>query len=117
MVAIRTRDVHFPGWPAVKTLPTLPLRGAQVPFRPGIEDPTAHQASLSITNSQNLLKLMSIELVMLFNHLILCHPLLLLTSIFPGIRVFSNESALHITARRQSRLPHSRSLLLPGRER
>ena len=40
MVAIRTRDVHFPGWPAVKTLPTLPLRGAQVPFRPGIEDPT-----------------------------------------------------------------------------
>ena len=56
----------------------------------------ACQASLSITNSQNLLKLMSIELVMLSNHLILCHPLLLLPSIFPSIRVFSNELALHI---------------------
>ena len=49
-----------------------------------------------ITNSQSLLKLMSIELVMPSNHLILCHPLLLLPSIFPSIRVFSNESALHI---------------------
>ena len=57
---------------------------------------TAHQASLSITNSQNLLKLMSIELVMPFNHLILCFPLLLLPSIFPSIRGFSNESALRI---------------------
>ena len=56
----------------------------------------ACQALLSSTISQILLKLMSIELVMLFNHLILCRPLLLLTSIFPGIRVFSNESALHI---------------------
>ena len=55
-----------------------------------------HQASLSITNSQSLLKLMSIESVMPSNHLILCHPLLLLPSIFPNIRVFSNESALHI---------------------
>ena len=54
------------------------------------------QASLSITNSQSLLKLMSIELVMPSNHLILCHPLLLLLSIFPSIRVFSNESALCI---------------------
>ena len=54
------------------------------------------QASLSITNSQNLLKLMSIELMMPSNHLILCHPLLLLPSIFPSIWVFSNESALHI---------------------
>ena len=53
-------------------------------------------ASLSITNSQSLLKLMSIELVMPSNHLILCHPLLLLPSIFPSIRVFSNESALRI---------------------
>ena len=52
--------------------------------------------SLSITNSQSLLKLMSIELVMQFNHLILCHRFLLLPSIFPSIRVFSNESALHI---------------------
>ena len=56
----------------------------------------AHQASLSITNSQSLLKLMSIELVMPFNHLILCHHLLLLPSIFPSIRVFSNESVLCI---------------------
>ena len=56
----------------------------------------AHQASLSITNSQSLLKFMSIELVMLSNHLILCRPLLLLPSIFPIIRVFSNESALRI---------------------
>ena len=57
---------------------------------------TAHKASLSITNSRSLLKLMSIELVMPSNHLILCCPLLLLPSIFPSIRVFSNESALHI---------------------
>ena len=56
----------------------------------------AHQGSLSITNSQSLLKLMSIESVMPSNHLILCHPLLLLPSVFSSIRVFSNESALHI---------------------
>ena len=56
---------------------------------------TAGQASLSITKSQSLLKRMSIESVMPSNHLILC-PLLLLPSIFPGIRVFSNEPALHI---------------------
>ena len=56
----------------------------------------ACQASLSITNSWSLPKLMSIESVMPSNHLILCHPLLLLPSIFPNIRVFSNESALHI---------------------
>ena len=56
----------------------------------------ARQASLSITNSQSLLKLMSIESVMPSSHLILCHPLLLLTSIFPSITVFSNESVLHI---------------------
>ena len=56
----------------------------------------AYQASLSITNSQILLKVMSIELVMPSNHLILCHPLLLLPSIFPSIRVFSIESALCI---------------------
>ena len=59
-------------------------------------DCQACQASLSITNSQSLPKLMSIESVMPSNHLILCRPLLLLTSIFPSIRVFSNESALHI---------------------
>ena len=56
----------------------------------------AHQASLSITNSQSLLKLLSIESVMPSKHLILCHPLLLLPSIFPSIRVFSNQSVLHI---------------------
>ena len=56
----------------------------------------ARQASLSITNSRSLLKLMSIESVMPSNHLILCHPLLLLPSMFPSVRVFSNESALCI---------------------
>ena len=56
----------------------------------------ACQASLSITSSQSLLKLMSIESVMPSNHLILCHPLLLPPSIFPSIRVFSNESVLRI---------------------
>ena len=55
-----------------------------------------HHASLYITNTQSLLKLMSIESVMPSNHLILCRPLLLLPSIFPSIRVFSNESALLI---------------------
>ena len=56
---------------------------------------TARQASLFITNSQSLLKLMSVESLMPSNHLILHHPLLLPPSIFPSIRVFSNESALH----------------------
>ena len=56
----------------------------------------AHQASLSITNSRSLLKVMSIELVMPSNHLILCHPLLLLPSIFSSIKVFSSESTLRI---------------------
>ena len=65
---------------------------------PTLWDPmtVALQTSLSITNSQSLLKLMSIESVMPSNHLILCHPLLLPPSIFPSIRVFSNESVLHI---------------------
>ena len=57
----------------------------------------ACEASLSITNSQSLFKLMSVALVMPSNHLIFCHPLLLLPSIFPSIRVFSNESVLPIT--------------------
>ena len=57
---------------------------------------SARQASLSITNSRSLLKFMFIELVMPSNHLILCRPLLLPPSIFPSIRVFSNESILHI---------------------
>ena len=56
----------------------------------------ARQASLSITNSQSLPKLISIESAMPSNHLVLCHPLLLLPSLFPSIRVFSNESALRI---------------------
>ena len=56
----------------------------------------AHQASLSFTISQSLVKLMSIESVMSSNHLILCCPLLFLPSIFPSIRVFSSDSALHI---------------------
>ena len=56
----------------------------------------AHQASLSITNSWTLLRIMSIKSVMPSNHLILCHPLLLLPSVFPNIRVLSNESVLHI---------------------
>ena len=55
------------------------------------------QSPLSFTISQSLLKFMSIELMMPSNHLILCHPLLLLPSIFPSIRVFSNESALGIS--------------------
>ena len=56
----------------------------------------AHQASLPFTISRSLLKLMSIESMMLPNHLILCHPLLLLPSVFPNIRVFSDEPALRI---------------------
>ena len=57
----------------------------------------AHQASLSFSTSQSLLKFMSIELVMPSDHLIICRPLLVLPSIFPSIRVFSNESAFHTT--------------------
>ena len=64
----------------------------------------ARQASLSITNSQGLPKLMSIESLMPSNHLILGHPLLLLPSVFPRIRVFSNESALPIISREK---PHT----------
>ena len=72
-------------------LPTIPcVRLLATPWT------AACQASLSITKSRNLLKLMSIELVMPSNHLILCHPLLLLPSIFPSFRVFSNESVLYI---------------------
>ena len=58
-----------------------------------------HQASLSITNSQSLLKLMSIESVIPSNHLILCRPLLLPPSIFPSIRAYSNESTSHQVAK------------------
>ena len=65
-------------------------------WRPHGLQHAACQASLSFTNSQSLLKLMSIESVMPSNHPILCHPLLLLPSVFPSIRVSSSESALHI---------------------
>ena len=65
-------------------------------LRPHEPQYTRHQVSLSITVSWSLLKLISTELVMPSNHLILCRPLLLLPSIFPSIRVFSNESVLHI---------------------
>ena len=67
-----------------------------VQFSRSVMSDSAHQASLSITNFQSLLKLMSIESVMPSNHLILWLPLLLLPSIFPSIRVFSNDSVLHI---------------------
>ena len=63
---------------------------------PTLCDPMDCSTPLSITNSRSLLKLMSVELVMPSNHLILCRPVLLLPSIIPSIRVFSNESALHI---------------------
>ena len=70
-----------------------PLSHVQLFVTPWI---IAHQASLSITNSQSLLKFMFIESVMPSNHLFFCHPLLLPPSIFPSIRVFSNKSVLHI---------------------
>ena len=71
----------------------------------------ARQASLSITNSPSLLKPMSIELVMPSNYLILCRPILFLPSIFPSIRVFSNESVLHISG--QSTGASSSASVLP----
>ena len=70
----------------------------------------AHQASLSFTISQSLLKLMSIQSVMPSNHLILCHPLPLLPSIFPSIRVFSSVSSLHQVARVLELQLHQQSL-------
>ena len=75
-------------WHRAKGCPGLEGAG-----RAGVGDP---MASLSFTVSWSLLKLMSIESVMQSNHLTLCHPLLLLPSIFPNIRIFSNELALHI---------------------
>ena len=68
----------------------------QVVSDSAIQWTVAHQASLSLTISWSLLKFMSIASVMLFNHLILCHPSLFLLSIFPSIRVFSNELAVCI---------------------
>ena len=72
---------------------------------------TTHQASLSVINSRSLFKLMFVESVMPSSHLILCHPLLLLPSVFPSIRVFSNESVLHI--RCQSTGASASALVLP----
>ena len=84
----------YPSWPSVVLVIAIqslcPVRLFATPWT------AARQASLSISNSQTLLKLMSIESVIPSNHLILCLPLLLLPSIFPSIRVFSNESVLHI---------------------
>ena len=77
-------------------LNTLLLFSYSVMSNCATPDTAARQASLSFTVSWSLLKLMSIESVMPSNHLILCHPFLLLPSILPSIRVFSNESALHI---------------------
>ena len=84
--------------PRFLTYETMVQFSSVAPSCPTLCDPMNRtcQASLSITNSQSLLKLMSIELVMPSNHHTLCRPLLLLPSIFPSIRVFSNESALHI---------------------
>ena len=91
----------FPGSSEVKNLPASAGDVSSVRSRSCVQlfaTPwtTAHQAYLSITNSRSLLKIMSIKLVMPSNHLILCRPLLLLPSIFPSIRVFSNELVLCI---------------------
>ena len=87
-------------WPLWGTLELSRLKFSSVPqLCPTLCDPmnrSTGQASLSITNSQSLLKLMSIESVMPCRHLILCHPLLLLPSIPPSIRVFSNESTIRV---------------------
>ena len=84
-------------WPALYiTADSVQLSSVSVVSDSATPWTAAHQASLSITNSRRLLKLMSIESMMPSYHLILCHPLLLLPSIFPGIRVFSIESVLSI---------------------
>ena len=82
--------LYAPYWPPSSVQPLRRVRLFATPWT------AARQASLSITNSQSLLKLMSIESVMPSNHLILCCPLLLPPSVFPSIRVFSKESALCI---------------------
>ena len=87
----RARQGSFLGWAQFSSVQSLScVRLFLIPWT------AAHQASLSITNSQSLPKLMSIELVMASSNLILCCPLLLLPSIFPSIRVFLSESSLHI---------------------
>ena len=91
-LSLNTTTVGFPGG-SVQFSSVQSLSRVRLLVTPWT---TACQASLSITNLRSLLKLMSIALVMPSNHLILCHPLLLLPSIFPSIRVFSNELVLHI---------------------
>ena len=81
------------GWKSVQFSSVWPLSHVWLFAAPWT---ASCQASLSITNSQSLLKFMSIESVMPSNHLILCHPIILLPSIFPSIRIFSNESFLCI---------------------
>ena len=85
--------IHYPDFPNIISYIVQLLSPVRLFMTPWT---VAHRASLSFTVSHSLLKLMSIESVMPSNHLILCCPLLLLLSIFPSIRVFSNESALHI---------------------
>ena len=108
-----SRDLHFTPLVSTEHQAELPVLSSSFPLAPCFNHQfssvhllnhvqvfvtpwtAARQASLSTTNSQSLLKLMSIESVMPSSHLILCHPLLL-PSIFPSIKVFSNESALRI---------------------
>ena len=85
------RGLWFPNFPSYKFSSVQSLSGVQLFVTPWT---AACQASLSITNSWSFLKLMSIESVIPSNYLSLCHPLLLLPSIFPSTRVFSNESLL-----------------------
>ena len=89
--------LHTRGF-SVSAVPCLLLEPTVDPVVQSLVTPrtAAHQASLSFTISWSLLKLMSIESVMSFNRLILCYPLLLLASIFPSIRAFSNELVHHI---------------------
>ena len=109
-----SRDLHFTPLVSTEHKAELPVLSSSFPLAPCFNHQfssfhllshvqvlvtpwtAARQASLSITNSQSLLKLMSIESVMPSNHLILCRPLLLSTSIIPSIRGFSNESAFHM---------------------
>ena len=90
---VSVRVNHKKYWERISQIPVQLLSHVRLFAAPWT---TAHQASLSITNFRSPRKLMSIESVMPSNHLILCCPLLLLPSIFPSIRAFSNESALRI---------------------
>ena len=89
-VAEKAKSLFLSGWQSCSVQLLSHVRFFVSPWT------TAHQASLSITNSWSLLKLMPIETVMPSNHLIFCHPLLLLPSTLPSIRVFSCESLLHV---------------------